>query len=142
VIQDEAANRSIEGLDVQHQMMEALDEVLESIVIKPLKPLGEPVDDMGYQLNLSMPKRMIRKETETPALQLARIEKALDKDKDMESDNEVMRKMSAKKGKGKLTRGGVTLERLNEKMEIFGKEAEPRKFEEVRSNLFATHPPS
>jgi len=142
VIQDEAANGSMEGLDVQHQMMETLDEVLESIVIRPLKPSGEPVEDMGYQLNLSTPRRMIRKETGTPAVQLARIEEALEKDEDMESENEVMRKKSAKKGKGKLTKGEVTLEMLNEKMEIFGKEAEPRKFEEVRSNLFATHPPS
>jgi len=38
VIQDEAANGSLEGLDVQHQMIETLDEVLESIVIRPLKP--------------------------------------------------------------------------------------------------------
>jgi len=38
VIQDEAANGSMEGLDVQHQTIETLDEVLESIVIRPLKP--------------------------------------------------------------------------------------------------------
>ena len=47
VIQDEAANGSMEGLDIQHQTRETLDEVLESIVIRPLKPSGEPVDDMG-----------------------------------------------------------------------------------------------
>ena len=111
-------------------------------MIRPLKPSGELVDNMGYQLHLSMPKRTVRKETETPAVQLARIEEALIEDEEMESDNEVMRKKSAKKGKGKITKGGVTLEMLNEKMEISGKEAEPRKFEEVRSNLFATHPPS
>jgi len=122
--------------------METLNEVRESIMIRPLKPSGELVDNMGYQLHLSMPKRTVRKETETPAVQLARIEEALIEDEEMESDNEVMRKKSAKKGKGKITKGGVTLEMLNEKMEISGKEAEPRKFEEVRSNLFATHPPS
>ena len=142
VILDEAANASIEGLDVQHQTMETLNEVLESIVIRPLKPSGETVDDMGYQLNLSTPKRMSRKMTETPAVQLARIEEALEKNEDMKSDNEVMKKRSAKKGKGKMTKGGVTLEILNEKMEISGKEVEPQKFEEVRSNLFATHPTS
>jgi len=142
VIQDEAANGSMEGLDVQHQMMETLDEVLESITIRPLKPSGEPVEDMGYQLNLSTPKRVTRKETGTPAVQLARIEEALEKDEDMESENEVMRKKSAKKGKGKLTRGGVTLDMLQKKMEIFEEATEPRKFGEVRSNLFATHPPS
>jgi len=60
----------------------------------------------------------------------------------MESDNEVMRKKSARKGKGKLTNEGVTLKTLNEKMEIFEREVEPQKFEEVQSNLFATHPPS
>jgi len=125
VIQDEAANASMEGLDVQHQMMETLDELLESIVIRPLKPLGESVDDMGYQLNLSTPKRIVRKETETPAVQLARIEEALKEDEEMESDNEAMRKKSAKKGKGKLAKGGVILEMLNEKIEIFGKEFEP-----------------
>ena len=37
-IQDEAGNGSMEELDVQHQTMETLDEVLESIVIRPLKP--------------------------------------------------------------------------------------------------------
>jgi len=105
VIPDEAANGSMEGLDVQHQMMETLDKVLESFVIRPLKPLGEPVDNIGYQLNLSTLKRMMRKETETPAVQLARIEEALEKDVNMESENEVMEKKSAKKGKGKLTRG-------------------------------------
>jgi len=141
-IQDEASNGSMKGLDFQHQIMETLDEVLESIVIRPLKPSGEPVEDMRYQLNLSTPRRMTRKETDTPAVQLARIEEALEKDEDMESENEVMKRKSAKKGKGKLTKGGVTLEMLNEKMEIFGKEVEPRKFEEVRSNLFATHLPS
>jgi len=132
----------MEGLDVQHQMMEMLNEVLESIVIRPLKPSGELVDDMGYQLNLSTPKRMRRRESGTPAVQLARIEEALEKDEDMELDNEVMRKKSARKGKGKLTNGGVTLEMLNEKMEVSVREVEHLKFEEVRSNLFATHPPS
>ena len=142
VRQEEAANGSMEGLDIQHQTMETLDEVLKSIVIRPLKPSGKPVEDMGYQLNLCTPKRMIRKETDTPAVQLARIEEVLEKDEEMESENEVMRKKSAKKGKGKLTKEGVTLEMLNEKMKIFRKEVEPRKFEKVRSNLFATHPPS
>jgi len=142
VIQDEAANGSMEGLDVQHQTMETLDEVLESIVIRPLKPSGEPVDDMGYQLNLSTPTRVTRKETDTPVVQLARIEEALEKDEEMESENEAMRKTSAKKGKGNLTTGGVSLEILNEKLEIFGKAVEPRKFDEVRANLFATHIPS
>jgi len=80
--------------------------------------------------------------TGTLAVQLARIEEALEKDENMESDNEAMRKKSAKKGKGKMTKGEVTLEMLNEKIEISGKEAESRKFEEVKSNLFATHPPS
>jgi len=47
-IQDEVANGLMEGLDVQYQSMEMLDEILESIVIRPLKPSGEPVDDMGY----------------------------------------------------------------------------------------------
>jgi len=102
----------MEGLDVQHQTMETLDEVLESIVIRPLKPSGEPVEDMGYQINLSTPRRMIRKETGTPAVQLARIEEALEKDEEMESENEAMRKKSAKKGKGKLTKEGVTLDTL------------------------------
>ena len=142
VIQDEAVNGSIEGLDVQHQMMETLDEVLESIMFRPLKPSEEPLDDMGYQINLSTPKRMTRKETETLVVQLARIEEALKGDEDMESDNEVMRKKSAKKSKGKLTKGRVTLKMLNEKMEILGKKVEPRKFEEVKSNLFTTHLPS
>ena len=140
MIQDEAANESMEGLDVQHQTMETLDEVLESIVIRLLKPSGEPVDDMGYQLNLSTPKRTTRKETGTPAVQLARIEEALEKDEEMESENEAMRKKSMKKGIGNLTKREVTLEILNKKMEIFEKEVEPRKFEEVKSNLFATHP--
>jgi len=53
-----------------------------------------------------------------------------------------MRKKSAKKGKWKLTRAGVTLKMLNEEMEISRKEVELRKFDEVRSNLFATHLPS
>jgi len=65
---------------------------------------------MGYQLKLSTPKRMIRKEIGTPAVQLARIEEAWEKDEEMESENEVMRKKSTKKGKGKLTKGGVTLD--------------------------------
>jgi len=142
VIQDEAANGSMEGLDVQHQTMETLDEVLESIMIRPLKPSGEPVEDMRYQLNLSTPRRMIRKETGTPAVQLARIEEALEKEEYMESENEAMRKKSAKKGKGKLTRGGVLLDRLQKEMDISEEVTEPRKFEEVRSNLFVTHPPS
>jgi len=43
----------------------------------------------------------------------------LEKDEDMESENEAMRKKSAKKGKGKLTKGGVTLDMLQKKMEIF-----------------------
>jgi len=122
--------------------MEILDEVLESIVIRPLKPSREPVDDMGYQLNLSTPKRVMRKETSTPAVQLARIEEALEKDEDMESENEAMRKKFTKKGKGKLTKGGVTLDSLQKEMEIFEKATETRKFDEVRSNLFATHLPS
>ena len=54
---------------------------MESIVIRPLKPSEEPVDDMGYQLNLSLPKRVTRKKTGTLAAQLARIEEALEKDK-------------------------------------------------------------
>jgi len=97
---------------------------------------------MGYQLNLSTPKRVTRKEMGTTAVQLARIEEALEKDEDMESENEAMTKKSAKKGKGKLTRGGDTLDMLQKKMKIFEEATEPRKFDEVRSNLFATHPPS
>jgi len=139
-IQDEAANGSMEGLDMQHQLIETSNEVLESIMIRPLKPTGEPVEDMGYQINLSTSRKTFRKEEGTPAGQLARIEEALEKDEDMESENEVMRKKSARKGKGKLTKGRVTLDMLNEKMEISGTEVEPRKFEEVRSNLFATQP--
>ena len=142
VIQDEAANRSMEGLDVQHQTMETLEVVLESIMIRLLKPSGEPVDDMVYQLNLSTPKKMSKKATGTPAVQLAMIEVALEKDEDMESDNEAMRKKLARKGKGRLNKEGATLDMLNKKIEIFGKEVEPRKFDEVRSNLFATYPPS
>jgi len=156
VIQDEGANGSMEGLDVQYQTMETLDEVLESIMIRRLKPSGVPVfffffvnqysylpvDNMGYQLNLSNLKRMTRKETGTPAVQLARIEEALEKDEDLEFDNEVMRKKSAKKGKGKLTRGEVTLDMLEKKMDIFEEATELQKFDEVRSNLFATHRPS
>ena len=142
VIQDEAGNGSMEGLDVQHQTIEMLDEVLESIVIRPLKPSGEPVDNMGYQLNLSTTKKMTRKETETPAVQLARIEEALIEHEEMESENKVMKKKSAKKGKGKLAKERVTLKMLNEKIEISGKKVELRKFEEVRTNLFTTHPPS
>jgi len=65
VIQDEAANGLMEGLVVQHQMMETLDKILKPIVISLLQPSGEAVDNMGYQLNLSTPKRTIRKETET-----------------------------------------------------------------------------
>jgi len=142
VIQDEAVNGSMEGLDVQHQTMEMLDEVLESIVIRPVKPSGEPVDDMGYQLNLSTPKRVMRKETGTAAVQLARIEEALERDEDMESDNEAMKEKSARKDKGKLTRGEVTLNMLQEKMEVTEEATRTRKFDEVRANLFATHPPS
>ena len=84
----------------------------------------------------------MRKETCTPAVQLARNEEALEKDEDMESDNTVMRKKSVKKGKGKLTRGEVTLDMMEKKMDIFEEATEARKFDEVRSNLFATHPPS
>ena len=142
VIQDEAANGSMEGLDVQYQTMETLDKVLESIVIRPLKSSGEPVDNMGYQLNLSTPKRIMRKETGTPAVQLARIKEALEKDEDMESENEAMRKKCAKKRKGKLTREEVTFDTLQKEMDIFEEATRPRKFNEVRSNLFATHPPS
>ena len=92
LIQDEAANGAMEGLDVQHQTIEMMDEVLESIVIRPLKPSGEPVDNMGYKLNLSTPKRMMRKDTGTPAVQLAKIEEALEKDEAMGSENKAMRK--------------------------------------------------
>jgi len=140
-IENEAVNGSMEGLDIQHQTMETLDEVLEFIVISPLKSSGEPSDDMGYQLNLSTPKRMIRKKTGTPAVQLARIKEALEVDEDMELENEVMRKKSAKKGNGKLTRRGVILNMLQKKIDIFEESTEPRKFKKVRSNLFATHPP-
>ena len=80
--------------------------------------------------------------TGTPAVQLARIEEALEKDEDMELDNKVMRKKLMKKGKGKLTKEVVTLDTLQKKMHIFEEAAKPLKLEEVRSNLFATHPPS
>jgi len=66
----------------------------------------------------------------------------LEMDEDMESENEVMGKKSTKKGKGKLTKVGVTLDVLQKEMQIFDKATETRKFDEVRSNLFATHPPS
>jgi len=60
----------------------------------------------------------------------------------MESENEVMRKESAKKGKGKFTKVGVTLDTLQKEMKIFEEATETRKFDEVRSNLFATNLPS
>jgi hypothetical protein len=132
----------MEGLDMQHQIKEMADEVLECIVVRPLKPSREPIDYLGCQINLSTLKRSMRKESGTPAIQLARIEEALGKNEDMKSDNEVMKKKSARKGKGKLAEEGTILDMLNKKMGIFEEIVEPRKFEEVRSNLFATHPPS
>jgi len=84
----------------------------------------------------------MRKGTGTPAVQLARIEEALEKDEDMESEHEAMRKKSARKSKGKLTWGEVTLDMLQDKMEVAEEATGPRKFDEVRANLFATHPPS
>jgi len=84
----------------------------------------------------------MNKEPGTPAVQLARIEEALREVEEMESDSETMKKKSARKGKGKLTNGGVTLEMLNRKMEITEQATGSRNFDEVRSNLFATHPPS
>ena len=83
MIQDEAANGSMEDLDIQHQVIETLDEVLESIVIRPLQLSREPVEDMSYQLKLSTPKRLTRRETGTLEVQLAKIEETLEKDEDM-----------------------------------------------------------
>jgi len=71
-------------------------------------------------------KRIVRKETGTLAAQLARIEEALKENKDMELDNEVMRKKSVKKGKGKLTKGGITLDILQKKMDTFEEAAGPQ----------------
>jgi len=60
----------------------------------------------------------------------------------MESENEAISKMSVKKGKRKLTRGGVTLDMLQKRMDIFKLATGLQKLNEVRSNLFITHPPS
>jgi len=72
---------------------------------------------------------MTRKETGTLAVQLARIEEALKEDEEMESDNEAMRIKSANSRKEKLTKGGVTLDMLQKKMDIVEKAIEPLKFE-------------
>jgi len=56
----------MEGLDIQQQTMETLNEVLKSVVIRSLRFSGEAVDDMGSQLNLSTSKRIVRKEIGTP----------------------------------------------------------------------------
>ena len=45
----------------------------------------------------------------TPTIQLPKIEEALKEDDNIESDNEGMRKKSAKKGKEKLTKVKVAL---------------------------------
>jgi len=84
----------------------------------------------------------LRKEVGTPGAQLARIEEALGEDKEMASENETKRKKSARKGKVKLTKGMVTLDTLNMKMHTSEEATAPQIFDEVRTNLFATHPPS
>ena len=55
-IQDEVVNGSMDGLDMPHQIMEMAVEVLESIVVRPLKPSGEPVHYLECQFNLATPK--------------------------------------------------------------------------------------
>jgi len=140
VMQGEAAHISMEGLDVQHQSQETLDKVLESIPFRLLKPSAEPLDNMSYKLNLSILKKMIRKEIETPDVQLTRIEEELMEDEDMKYGNEAIREKSGKKGKRKLTKGGVTLDMLQSIMDIFKESKEPRKVDEGRTKLFATHP--
>jgi len=54
-------------------------------------------------------KRIIRNKMGTPTIQLPKIEEALKEDDNIESDNEGMRKKSAKKGKEKLTKVKVAL---------------------------------
>jgi len=53
-----------------------------------------------------------------------------------------MRKKCAREEKRKLTKGGVTLDTLEKKIDIFEKAVEPWKIDKLRSNLFAIHPPS
>jgi len=144
VIQDEAANGSLEGLDVQHHVEEIGNEVLDCITVRPINPDAEVMEHLGHQTRFSTPKQRFRKSKEPPAMQLAKIEESREgqEDDEMVSDNETMRKQTGRKGKGKLTDGAATLDQLNADMDIFEQGSERRKFEEVRGNLFATHPPS
>ena len=41
-----------------------------------------------------------------------------------------------------MTRGEVTLDMLQRKMDVAEEATGPRKFDNVRANLFATYPPS
>jgi len=81
----------------------------------------------------------MRKETDSLAFQVPKIAKALGKDENKESENKVQKKMSVKKEKGKLTKGRVTLYTLQKEIDIFQEATKPRKFEEVRCNLFVTY---
>jgi len=60
--------------------MQTLNEVLKLILIRLLKVSVELVDDIGYQLNLSIIKNMIQKKTGNSAVYLGRIEELLEKD--------------------------------------------------------------
>jgi len=68
---------------------------------------------------------MLIEEIRILAIRLARIEEALKEDDELESDNEMIRKKSLLKGKGKLTKRGVTLDMLQKKIDIFKEAAEP-----------------
>jgi len=61
----------------------------------------------------------MRKQTGTSAIQLTRIKEVLSEYEDMKSDNEVIKKKSTKKVKRKLINGGVILDILQKKMDIF-----------------------
>ncbi|RPB22305.1 hypothetical protein L211DRAFT_850848 [Terfezia boudieri ATCC MYA-4762] len=143
MIQDGSVNGLLEEFDFEHLQKETEAGVEETIVVKARRPDGTTVEGFwGTTWTLTTPKSKRRGlEAGTP-VERAEME-GIEEQEEGESENETMKKRSARKRKGKKAGGVVSLKDLEEQAGLgLVEPAVPRAFTEVATNLFGQAPPA
>ena len=146
-IQDLASSKEVKGLDVLYLTKEVKDKTLERVVMRMRNNKGAAVAGGEFTWDLTTPKSKTKRKEKlegTPAQQLAKLKSKMEEIEEEEgSDNEVIAKKTAKKEKRVVRKDRTSLSQLEEEMEVgFIELAVPRLFEEVKTNISKTAPPS
>ena len=145
-MQDPASYKEVKGVDILYLTKVERDRTLERIIIRIKDNDGALVTGVEYTWNLTTPRSKSKRQkrpTGTLVQQLVSLERRLAGVMEEGSDNETIVKKTVKKGKRVLRKDGTSLSQLEEEVGLeYVELAVPRPFEEVRTNMFETAPPS